>query len=98
MRIAISPELQLAITLRYQVTFTDLLGIVNFSINRHAFHKKRNFPLRFLINKCNEMHMKLRILSHLLKKSLMENFMILCCNACFLFLHLLVLICHKSPS
>ena len=74
MRIAISPELQLAITLRYQVTFTDLLGIVNFSINRHAFHKKRNFSLRFLISKCNEMHRKLRILSHLLKKSLMENF------------------------
>ena len=46
MRSAISLELQLAINLHRQVTFTDLSCTVNYSINRHALHKKRSFPLK----------------------------------------------------
>ena len=40
-----------------------------------TLHKKWSFPLRISsVNKCDQICRKLRIWSHLLKKSLMENF------------------------
>ena len=37
-------------------------------------HKKLKFSIKDSFSKCDQIRMKLRIWSHLLKKSLMENF------------------------
>ena len=43
-----------------------------------------NFSIKDFFSKCDQIHRKLRIWSHLLKKSLMENF-IFCAVLCKLF-------------
>ena len=40
--------------------------------------QKMKFSIKDLFSKCNQIRKKLRIWSHLLKKSLMENFIFLC--------------------
>ena len=46
------------------------------------------FSIKDVFNKCDQIHRKLRIWSHLLKKSLMENFYFLCSvTVCYLFVH-----------
>ena len=40
--------------------------------------KKLSFPLRIFFSKCDQIRRKLWIWSHMLKKSLMENFIFLC--------------------
>ena len=37
-------------------------------------HKKLKFSIKYFFNKCDQIRRKLRIWSHLLKKSLMESF------------------------
>ena len=37
-------------------------------------HKKMKFSIRNFLSKCHQKHRKLRIWSHLLKKSVIENF------------------------
>ena len=39
-----------------------------------SLHKKMKFSIKDFFSKCDKIHRKLRIWSHLLKKSLMENF------------------------
>ena len=46
--------------------------IVKFSIIHTV--QKMKFSIKDFLSKCDQIHMKLRIWSHLLKKSLMENF------------------------
>ena len=40
----------------------------------NALHCTKSFPLRIFFSKCDQIRSKLRIWSHLLKKSVMENF------------------------
>ena len=39
-----------------------------------SLHKKMKFSIKDFFSKCDQIHRKLRIWSHLLAKSLMENF------------------------
>ena len=39
-----------------------------------SLHKKMKFSIKDFFSKCEQIRRKLRICSHLLKKSLMENF------------------------
>ena len=45
-----------------------------------ALQKKKKFPIKDLFNKCDQIRSFLRIWSHLLKKSLIENFIFVPCN------------------
>ena len=40
----------------------------------HPLYKKMRFPIKDFFSKCDQIRSFLRIWSHLLKKSLMENF------------------------
>ena len=42
-----------------------------------TLYKKWSFPIKDFFSKCDQIHSFLRICSHLLKKSLIENF--ICC-------------------
>ena len=42
------------------------------------------FSIKDCFSKCDQIHRKLRICSHLLKKSLVENFIFLCNDHCIL--------------
>ena len=42
--------------------------------------RKMKFPIKDFFSKCDQIRRKQRIWSHLLKKSLMENFILLCSN------------------
>ena len=42
-----------------------------------SLHKKWKFSIKNFLSKCDQIRKKLRIWSHLLKKSLMENFIFL---------------------
>ena len=42
-----------------------------------SLHKKWKFSIKNFLSKCDQIRKKLRIRSHLLKKSLMENFIFL---------------------
>ena len=44
------------------------------SITPLTLHRKMKFSIKDFFSKCDQIHRKLRILSHLLKKFLMENF------------------------
>ena len=44
------------------------------SCKHTSLHKKWSFPLRISFSKCDQIRSNLRIWSHLLKKSIMENF------------------------
>ena len=46
----------------------------NYSIFESRLHKKMKFSIKGFFSKCDQIRRKLRIWSHLLKKSLMENF------------------------
>ena len=48
---------------------------------KQSQHKKWSFPLRFFFSKCDQILSFLPIWSHLLKKSLMENFFICAVNS-----------------
>ena len=62
---------------RFRVHF-HVLGVtimVFFQIPRyHSLHKKMKFCIKNLFSKRDQIRRKLRIWSHLLKKSLLENF------------------------
>ena len=52
---------------------------INLRINRniqscHYYCTKMDFSIKEFFNKCDQIRMKFRIWSHLLKKSFMENF------------------------
>ena len=55
----------------YTYTYNNLL-----LSERHVIHtaQKMKFSIKDLFSKCDQIRRKLRIWSHLLKKSLMENF------------------------
>ena len=60
----------------------DVLPGVSRSRNPNGKHcTKMKFSIKDFFNKCDQIRRKLRIWSHLLKKSLMENFMF--CAALF---------------
>ena len=42
--------------------------------------QKMKFSMKYFFSKCDQIHRKLQILSHLLKKSLIENFIFVKCN------------------
>ena len=42
--------------------------------SQRSLHKKMKFSIKDFLSQCDQIHRKLRIWSHLLKKSLMENF------------------------
>ena len=42
----------------------------------YSLHKKIKFYIKNFFSKCDQIHSFLRIWSHLLKKSLMENFIV----------------------
>ena len=44
----------------------------------HVNAEKMKFSIKDFFSKCDQMHGKLRIWSHLLKKFLIENFILLC--------------------
>ena len=48
-------------------------NIVECLVGTCLLHKKWSFPLRIFFSKCDQIRRKVRIFSHLLKKSLMEN-------------------------
>ena len=62
--------MQLVNYMRFSIV---ILKIIVFAI-QHDIAQKMNFPTKNFFSKCDQIHWKLRILSHLLKKSLMENF------------------------
>ena len=45
-----------------------------------VLHTKKRFSIKDFFSKCDQIHRKLRIWSHLLKKSLMENFIFVQCG------------------
>ena len=45
--------------------------------------EKMKFPIKDFFSKCGQIRRILRIWSHLLKKHLMENFILLCSERCF---------------
>ena len=48
---------------------------------RVMLHKKMKFSIKDIFSKCDQIRRKMRIWSHLLKKSLMEtSFFVQCCN------------------
>ena len=49
------------------------IGVISKSVNQYTAHKMK-FSIKDFFSKCDQIHRKLRIWSHLLKKSLMENF------------------------
>ena len=53
------------------------------------------FPIKYFFSKCDQIHRKLRIWSHLLKTSFMENFIF--CAVPFLILALLTLYFSQKP-
>ena len=60
---------------------TEVIDIIIFALflyHCHSFHthtaQKRKFPIKDFFSKCDQIRRKLRIWSHLLKKSLMGNF------------------------
>ena len=57
-----------------------LLGLAEYSLSqfKSALDKKMKFSIRDFFSKCDQIHRKLRIWSHLQKTSLMENFIFLC--------------------
>ena len=48
---------------------------------RQLTAQKMKFSIKDFFRKCDQIHRKLRIWSHLLKKSLMENFILLCSDS-----------------
>ena len=56
-----------------------LSGLHSCSFNPYQIlRKKMKFSIRDFFSKCDQIRRRLRIWSHLLKKSLMENFIFLC--------------------
>ena len=53
----------------------------------HSLHKKMKFFIKDFFSKYDQMRGFLRISSHLLKKSLMENFIFCAVSAIYLFVH-----------
>ena len=51
-----------------------LVVIFLFSLRRRNTAEKMKFCFKFFFRKCDQIHKKLRIQSHFLKKSLVENF------------------------
>ena len=47
--------------------------IIDTSLNFFTLHKKLKFSFKDFFSKCDQIHSFLRIWSHLLKKSLLEN-------------------------
>ena len=45
--------------------------------------QKMKFSIKNFFSKCDQIRRKLRIWSHLLRKSLMENFIFLCNGQCY---------------
>ena len=56
-----------------QKTFLTLI-YKNLCSNKETLHQKIKFSIKYFFSKCAQIRRKLRICSHLLKKSLMENF------------------------
>ena len=63
-------------------------NIVECLVGTCLLHKKWSFPLRIFFSKCDQIRRKVRIFSHLLKKSLMEN--LIFCAVIVIFLLLLL--------
>ena len=55
--------------------YSSLYSLCTFSIKKLTLHKKTKFSIKDFYNKCDQICSFLRIWSHLLKKSLMENFL-----------------------
>ena len=49
-------------------------NLIRVSRTHHNTAQKMKFSIKDFFNKCDQIHLRLRIWSHLLKKSLMENF------------------------
>ena len=61
--------------------FTKLLKPVFSALHRQGhqtLHKKMKFSIKDFLSKCDQIRRKLRIWSHLRKKSLMESFIFMC--------------------
>ena len=71
-------ELALALkdkAIEAQVGHLFYLFFINFEAKtRNTSAQKLKFSIKDFFNKCDQIHRELRILSHLLKKALMENF------------------------
>ena len=63
-------------------------NIVECLVGTCLLHNKWSFPLRIFFSKCDQIRRKVRIFSHLLKKSLMEN--LIFCAVIVIFLLLLL--------
>ena len=61
----------------YEETYQKLFRSFHFSL---TLHKKMKFSIQDFFSKCDQIRRKLRIWSHLLKKSLMENFNFVQCT------------------
>ena len=59
--------------LMIQVAIFFKLFTVDHDMQRLTMHKKMKFPIEHLLSKCDQIRSFLRVWSHLLKKSLMEN-------------------------
>ena len=58
---------------KYEMVASDVTTIT------HDYHcKEMKFSIKDIFSKCDQIRRKLRIWLHLLKKSLMENFIFLC--------------------
>ena len=54
--------------------FCAVYNMLNTRPCQTSLHKKNKFSIKDFFSKCDQIHRKSRIYSHLLKKSLMENF------------------------
>ena len=64
-------------TYHYRVLVTQMSNSTN-SNNKNYTAQKMKFSIKDFFSKCDQIHKFLRIWSHLLKKSLIENFIFLC--------------------
>ena len=62
--------------------FTSLKNELSFLSTDYGTAQKMKFSIKDFFSKCDQTHRNLRIWSHLLKKSLMENFIFCAVSVC----------------